>query len=134
MKPNRNFEKINVYKVYELTKNINEIDIFFSSFDIISITEISNIYPSSFRSFLLDDFNRYNLDDLINISKKYNIDICGLNLDLISNEVISKIKENNILITVYSDKNINFSEASECFEMGVSSIFIDDPRELLLKI
>ena len=68
LKPNKNFEKENVYQIYKLTKNINQIDIFFSSFDMISILEISKLYPQSIRSFLLDDFKEYNIDDLISIS------------------------------------------------------------------
>ena len=68
LKPNKNFEKENVYQIYKLTKNINQIDIFFSSFDMISILEISKLYPQSIRSFLLDDFKQYNIDDLISIS------------------------------------------------------------------
>ena len=31
----------------------------------ISILEISKLYPQSIRSFLLDDFKEYNIDDLI---------------------------------------------------------------------
>ena len=45
-------------KIYKIIKNINQIDIFFSSFDMISILEISKLYPQSIRSFLLDDFKR----------------------------------------------------------------------------
>ena len=131
LKPNTNFEKINAYKVFELTKNIEKIDIFFSSFDIISIIEISKIFPNSIRSILLDNFKDNNIDDLINFSKKLNINICGLNIDIISTDIIKKLKENNILITVYSDKNINLSNANYCFAIGVDSIFVDDPRELL---
>ena len=60
LKPNKNFEKENVYQVYKITKNINQIYIFFSSFDMISILEISKLYPQSMRSFILDDFKKYN--------------------------------------------------------------------------
>ena len=62
LKPNKKFEKENVYQIYKITKNINQIDIFFSSFDMISILEISKLYPQSIRSFLLDDFKEYNID------------------------------------------------------------------------
>ena len=51
LKPNKNFEKENTYQIYKLTKNINKVEIFFSSFDMTSILEISKIYPQSFRSF-----------------------------------------------------------------------------------
>ena len=133
LKPNKNFEKENVYEIYKLTKNINQIDIFFSSFDIISILEISKLYPQSNRSFLLHNFKEYNIDDLINLSINNNIKICGLNVDLLSKDIVKKIKENNISITTYSNKNISLSDANYFFSLGVDSIFIDNPIDLLGK-
>ena len=133
LKPNKNFEKENVYQIYKLTKNINEIDIFFSSFDMISILEISKLYPQSTRSFLLNDFKEYNIDDLINISINHDLKICGLNIDLVTVDIIKKIKESNMAITVYSDKNINLSSANDIFSIGVDSIFVDNPLDLLGK-
>ena len=133
LKPNKNFEKENVYQVYKLTKNLNQIDIFFSSFDMISILEISKIYPQSIRSFLLDDFKEYNIDDLISISINHDLKICGLNIDLVNADIIKKIKESNMAITVYSDKNINLSSANDIFSIGVDSIFVDNPLDLLGK-
>ena len=133
LKPNKNFEKENVYQVYKLTKNLNQIDIFFSSFDMISILEISKLYPQSIRSFLLDNFKEYNIDDLINISINHDLSICGLNIDLVTSEIIKKIKESNIALTVYSDKNINLSSANDIFSIGVDSIFVDNPIDLLSK-
>ncbi len=133
LKPNKNFEKENAHQIYKLTKNINQIDIFFSSFDMISILEISKLYPQSIRSFLLDDFEEYNIDDLISISINQDLKICGLNIDLISTDVIKKFKKSNILITVYSDKNINLSSANGIFSIGVDSIFVDNPLDLLGK-
>ncbi len=133
LKPNKNFEKDNTYQIYKLTKNINQIDIFFSSFDMISILEISKLYPQSIRSFLLHDFNEYNIDDLINLSINNNLKICGLNIDLVSADIIRKIKDSNILITVYSGKNINLSKANEIFSIGVDSIFVDNPLDLFGK-
>ena len=133
LKPNKNFEKENVYQIYKTTKDINQIDIFFSSFDIISILEISKLYPQSIRSFLLDDFKEYNIDDLISISINHDINICGLNINLVTTDIIKKIKESNMAITVYSDKNINLSSANDIFSLGVDSIFVDNPLELLGK-
>ena len=133
LKPNKNFEKENVYQIYKIIKNINQIDIFFSSFDMISILEISKLYPQSIRSFLLDDFKEYNIDDLISISINHDLKICGLNIDLVSTDIIKKIKESNIAITVYSDKNINLPSANDIFSIGVDSIFVDNPLDLLGK-
>lgn len=133
LKPNKKFEKENVYQIYRITKNINQIDIFFSSFDMISILEISKLYPQSIRSFLLDDFKQYNIDDLISISINHDLKICGLNIDLVTTDIIKKIKESNMAITVYSDKNINLSSANDIFSIGVDSIFVDNPIDLLGK-
>ena len=133
LKPNKKFEKENVYQIYKITKNINQIDIFFSSFDMISILEISKLYPQSIRSFLLDDFKEYNIDDLISISINHDINICGLNIDIVTTDIIKKIKESNMAITVYSDKNINLSSANDIFSIGVDSIFVDNPLDLLGK-
>ena len=133
LKPNKNFEKENVYQIYKITKNINQIDIFFSSFDMISVLEISKLYPQSIRSFLLDDFKEYNIDDLISISINHDLKICGLNIDLISADIVKKIKESNMAITVYSDKNINLPSANDIFSIGVDSIFVDNPLDLLGK-
>ena len=134
LKPNKNFEKESTYQIYNLTKNIHQIDIFFSSFDIISILEISKLYPQSNRSFLLDDFNKNNIDDLINISINNDLKICGLNLNLVTTDIIKKIKETNILITIYSDKNINLSTANNLFSLGVDTIFVDNPIDYLVKL
>lgn len=133
LKPNKKFEKENVYQIYKIIKNINQIDIFFSSFDMISILEISKLYPQSTRSFLLDDFKEYNIDDLISISINHDLKICGLNIGLVSADIIKKIKESNMAITVYSDKNINLSSANDIFSIGVDSIFVDNPLDLLGK-
>ena len=133
LKPNKNFEKENVFQIYKIIKNINQIDIFFSSFDMISILEISKLYPQSIRSFLLDDFKEYNIDDLINISINHDLKICGLNIEIVTTDIINKIKESNIAITVYSGKNINLSSANDIFSIGVDSIFVDNPLDLLGK-
>jgi len=133
LKPNKNFEKENTYKIYKLTEHINQIDIFFSSFDMISILEISKLYPQSHRSFLLDDFKKNNIDNLIDLSINNDLKICGLNIGLVSTDIVKKIKEYNILITVYAEKNINLSSANEIFSLGVDSIFVDNPIGLIRK-
>ena len=131
LKPNLNYEKINVHKILEATKDIKDIEIFYSSFDINSFIEISNIYINSNRSFLIDSFDEYSLTDLFSITKKYDANICGLNRKIISKEIIDKIKDNDLKVTVYSEKNITKTEANEYFKIGVDSIFIDDPSELI---
>ena len=123
-------KKKNVLKVFELTKNIEDFEIFFSSFDIFSFIKISEYYSNSNRSLLIDTFKDISIDDLLSISQKYHSNICGLNIDIITNEIIRKIKDKNLLITVFSEKNISFEKAKGCFNIGVDSIFTDDPSEL----
>ncbi len=130
LKPNKDFEKINVLKVFEVVKDVNDVDIFFSSFNLISFEKISKIFPESNRSFLIDSFDEYSIYDLIRILKYYNANICGLNINILSDDIIRILKENEILITVYSDKSILIEKAEECFRLGVDSIFVDDPLEL----
>ena len=38
-----------------------------------------------------------------------------------------------MLITVYSDKTINLSSTKDIFSIGVDSIFVDNPLDLLGK-
>ncbi len=130
LKPNVGYEKKNVLKVFELTKNIEDFEIFFSSFDIFSFIKISEYYSNSNRSLLIDTFKDISIDDLLSISQKYHSNICGLNIDIITSEIIRKIKDKNLLITVFSEKNISFEKAKGCFNIGVDSIFTDDPSEL----
>ncbi len=134
LKPNKNFEKTNVRNILKLTNKINDIDFFFSSFDLVSFIEISKFFSKSNRSLLIDTFNDFSIDDLISISQKYNSNICGLNIEIISSEIVKKIKKNDLIVTVFSDKNINLNEAIKCFNIGVDSIFTDDPTELLNKV
>ena len=51
----------------------------------------------------------------------------GLNKNLINSEIINKIKKNNLIITTYGDNNIELIEANNLWNLGVTSIFIDDP-------
>ncbi len=130
LKPNVGYEKKNALKVFELTKNIEDFEIFFSSFDLYSFIKISEYFSNSNRSLLIDSFDEISVDDLLNISQRYNSNICGLNIDIISNEIIKKIKNNKLLITIFSEKNISFEKAKDCFNIGVDSIFTDDPDGL----
>ena len=49
--------------------------------------------------------------------------------NIINSDIINKIKKNNLITTIYSEKNFIPSEAKELWSMGVQSIFIDDPSE-----
>ncbi len=130
LKPNKGLEKINVRKIVEVIKNYNNTEMFFSSFDLLSFIEISNELPNSNRSFLIDSFDDFSLEQIINFSSLYQSNICGLNFKLLSQEIVNIIKKANLLITVYADKNMNLQEVKECFNLGIDSIFIDNPKYL----
>ena len=131
LKPNKNYENLNVKKIIEITNKINEVEVFFSSFDLQSIKELNKLLPKSIKSFLIDDFNLYNLDDLIDIANKYQISICGLNIDIISEDIVKKIKKEKILITAYSNSSISYPQINDMFKMGIDSFFVDDPTEII---
>ena len=91
---------------------------------------MKEIFPSASYSLLLSDFNKdTSLDNIISIANKYNFFCFGINKDIINLEIIEKILNNNLLITVYSNKNLSVYEAKQLWSEGVKSIFIDDPKE-----
>ena len=81
--------------------------------------------------FLNDDFIKFNIDETIDICKKYNFFSCGINLNLFSNSVVNQFVENEIQVTVYADNNISKVEAHNLWNNNVTSIFIDDPTEYI---
>ena len=131
LKPNKNYEVLNVEKVLEEIKKTSYEKIYFSSFDLSSCVSLKEKSPDSLCGFLNDDFNKINIKDTIDICKKYNLFSCGINLNFFSNSIADEFKENNIQITVYADKNISAAEAENLWRNKVTSIFVDDPREYL---
>ena len=131
LKPNNYFEKQTVLSVYELFKKINyKKEYFFSSFDLYSCKLIKKLMPTSNVGILIDDISTINnFHKIIEICKNNNFFSCGLNKKIISDEVIFLCKKNNILVSVYSDYNINLNESYNLWNKGISSIFIDDPKE-----
>ena len=81
--------------------------------------------------FLNHDFTKFNIDETIDICKKYDFFSCGINLNLVSNSVVNQFVENEIQVTVYADNNISEVQAQNLWNNGVASIFIDDPTEYI---
>jgi len=129
LKPNKNYEVLNVKKVLEEIKKISYEKIYFSSFDLSSCTRLKEISPNLLCGFLNDDFNKYNVNDTIDICKKYNFFSCGINLNFFSNSIVNQFVENEIQVTVYSDRNISIDEAKNLWNNKVTSIFVDNPSE-----
>jgi len=126
LKPNKNNEVLNVKKVLEEIKKISYKKIFFSSFDLLSCIILKESSPDLLCGFLNDDFNKININETIDICKKYNFFSCGINLNAFSDLIVNKFVENEIQVTVYSDKNISEAQAQDLWRNNVTSIFVDD--------
>ena len=129
LKPNKNFEELNVKQVLQEIKKISYDKIYFSSFDLSSCVGLKESAPHLLCGFLNDDFNKVNINETIDICKKYNLFSCGINLNSFTKSIVSQFLENEIQVTVYSDKNISELQARNLWSNQVSSIFIDDPSE-----
>ena len=127
LKPNKNLEKLNVKKTLQAINTISYNRIFFSSFDLASCIFLKEKAPHLQCGFLNDDFIKFNIDETIDICKKYNFCSCGINLNFFSNSVVNKFIENQIQVTVYADNNISEVQAQNLWNHKVTSIFIDDP-------
>ncbi len=133
LKPNKNKEKENIQAIKNLLNNKNfYCEYFFSSFDYYSLKLLRKSMPDSSIGLLIDKFNNediFEIDKIIDLCKSINCFSLGLNLNLISRQIIKICKKNNLFLNVYSNKNINFEKAKELWDLGVDSIFIDDPRD-----
>ena len=131
LKPNKNYEELNVKNILKEIIRISYDKIYFSSFDLSSCIILKETSPYLQCGFLNDDFTKFNIDETIDICKKYNFFSCGINLNLFSNSVVNQFVENEIQVTVYADNNISKVEARNLWNNNVTSIFIDDPTEYI---
>ena len=129
LKPNDKYESLNIKKVLEEIKKASYENIYFSSFNLSSCIALKENAPDLFCGFLNDDFNQINIKETIDICKKYNFFCCGINLNSFSRSIVDQFLENDIQITIYSDRNILVNEAQNLWNHRVTSIFIDDPKE-----
>jgi len=131
LKPNKNYEKLNVEKTLQEINKISYDKIYFSSFDLSSCITLKETAPHLQCGFLNHDFTKFNINETIDICKKYNFFSCGINLNFFSNSVVNQFVENEIQVTVYADNNISKVEAHNLWNNNVTSIFIDDPTEYI---
>ena len=131
LKPNKNYEELNVKNILKEINRISHDKIYFSSFDLESCIILKEAAPTLKCGFLNDDFTKFNIDETIDICKKYNFFSCGINLNFFSNSVVNQFVENEIQVTVYADNNISKVEAHNLWNNKVTSIFIDDPTEYI---
>ena len=134
LKPNKSLEKLNTKEIINIINSFKEVSIYFSSFDLKSCIEVKNLKPLSYCGLLVDNFEDYTIEEIVSISKKNNFYGCGLNSNIVSKEIIKELKENRLIVFVYSEKNISFSKAKNLWDSGVNCIFSDDPTEILNNI
>ena len=131
LKPNLGFERNNVEAIAKLLGNFNFNNLYyFSSFDWSSVVLMKKLLPNAYCGLLIDEFNKdVSLKNVLDICQKYKFDCCGFNKNIINSYVINEMKKNNLITTIYSEKNLKPKEANTLWSMGVRSIFIDDPTE-----
>ena len=132
LKPNKDFEKQNVIEVFKVTKKFEYIlPIYYSSFDLETSILINKNFPNSLVGILVDDFKHYTLEEILKLTSKYNFFSCGLNINLVQKNIIKTIKEKNLFLSVFAKKNIKYNMASKLWNLGVDSIFSDDPTDII---
>ncbi len=129
LKPNKGLEELNVIKIVNEIKDFSLENIFFSSFDLESCITLKKKLPDALCGFLNHDFSQINLNDTIDICKRYDFFSCGTDYKTFSDSVVNKLTNNDILVNVYSKKNIPIKEAQKLWNKNVSSVFVDDPSE-----
>ena len=129
LKPNLGFEKKNVEAIANLLKIINfQNQFYFSSFDWNSVILMKQYMPDAHFGLLVDKFNsEISFKDALDICHKYHFYCCGFNKKIINSEIMDCMDAENLITTIYSEKNVKIYEANELWSMGVKSIFIDDP-------
>ena len=132
LKPNLGLEKKNVEEILKITNIFkNYVPLYFSSFDLDSCIVVKEISSSNSCGILIHNFNHYSFDEILKIIEKFKFFSCGLSIKIINTELVKKLKNMNQLITVFSEKNITNEQALYLWNIGVDSIFSDDPRDIL---
>ena len=132
LKPNLGLEKINVEEILKITNLFKEyVPLYFSSFDLDSCIVVKEISSSNSCGILIHNFNHYSFEEILKIIEKFKFFSCGLSIKIINTELVKKSKNMNQLITVFSEKNITNEQALYLWNIGVDSIFSDDPRDIL---
>ena len=132
LKPNLGLEKINVEEILKITNLFKEyVPLYFSSFDLDSCIVVKEISSSNSCGILIHNFNHYSFEEILKIIEKFKFFSCGLNIKIINTELVKRLKNMNQLITVFSEKNITNEQALYLWNIGVDSIFSDDPRDIL---
>ena len=126
LKPNIGKEIDNVENIINIIKSKKKITkYYFSTFDLLSLKTVFNISPYVPRGFLMDNDSPYNKYDIIDVCKKYDCFMIGIDNKIATSEIINFFKKNNLIVSVYTVNDINY--ANNLFSIGVDSIFTDRP-------
>ena len=102
LKPNKNFEEKNVIEVLEVTKKYQyTLPIYYSRFNLETSIILKKISPNNLVGILIDNFKNFNLQEGLQFTSKHDFFCCGLNCNLIESEIIKKIKEKNLFLSVF---------------------------------
>ena len=129
LKPNKGFEKENVEAIVKLIKNFNfSCEKFFSSFDWYSAILLKKLLPKSNVGILINSLNKKNnINKILDKCKRYDFFSCGLNTKFVSKEIVGLCKNYGMQVTVYSSENFKIIDANRLWNIGVDSVFIDNP-------
>ena len=133
IKSNLGFEKQNVEAIIKVINAMNYKKIYFSSFDWSSTILIKKKLPNTECGLIVDDFNsKITIDQVIEVCNQYRLSSCGFNKKIINSEIINKMKNNNLIITVFDEKSLKLKEVENLYSNGVQSFFIDDPSDFIM--
>ena len=129
LKPNAGKEKQNIKAINNLfKKNKYYCQYYFSSFDFFSLKLMRTIMPKAFLGFLINDLkDKKYLIKIIEDCIKLKCFSLGFNIKLINKKIIQICQVNKFKIVVFADKNIFIMEALKLWNLGVDSIFVDNP-------
>lgn len=128
LKPNQGRERENVDAVSSLfKKNKLNFQFYFSSFDYFSLEYMRSKIPNAVLGYLIYNFDEKMFTSIIHDCLNLKCFSIGFNLNIINKILVKSCKKKNLLVTVYSDKNIDYTTATELWAIGVDSIFIDNP-------
>jgi len=129
LKPNAGREKQNINAINNLfKKNKFNCQYYFSSFDFFSLKLMRKIMPKAFLGFLINEMkDKKDFVKIIEDCIKLKCFSLGFNIKLINKKIIQICQENKFKILVFSDKNIFITEALKLWNLGVDSVFVDNP-------